>query len=58
MTAVRLPAGRLVSGVFDYDRPRRTRLVLAPRPTVCVACLTDTEVGVCPADCPTRNAGR
>lgn len=55
MTAVRLRAGEMVSGMFDYEAPRRRPgLVLAPKPTVCEACRTDTESGPCPQDCPAR----
>lgn len=50
----RLAAGSMRSGVATYGYPRRVRLVLEPKPTRCV-CRTDTRLGPCPTNCPTRD---
>jgi hypothetical protein len=42
------------SGVATYGRPRQRRIVLEPKSTICV-CGTDTELGPCPVNCPTRH---
>ncbi len=50
-----MTAAEQITGVAKAGRPRTARPVDSePAPTVCPACLTDQQTGVCPADCPDR----